>query len=38
VIGTVIAFLYYKEGGVVVRLTGALLITSGMVLIAGWGR
>lgn len=38
VIGTVIAFLYYKEGGVMVRLTGALLITCGMVLIAGWGR
>ena len=38
VIGTVIAFLYYKEGGVLVRLTGALLITCGMVLIAGRGR
>ena len=38
VIGAIIAFLYYKEGGVAVRLTGALLITCGMILIAGWGR
>ena len=38
VIGAVLAFLIYKERGVVVRLLGATLITSGLVLIAIWGR
>jgi uncharacterized membrane protein len=38
VIGAVVAFIYYKEKGVAVRLTGALLVTTGLVLIAGWGR
>ncbi len=38
VIGAVLAFLIYKEKGVAVRLTGALLITGGLILIAGWGR
>jgi drug/metabolite transporter (DMT)-like permease len=38
VIGAVLAFILYKEQGIAVRLTGALLITSGLILIAGWGR
>jgi drug/metabolite transporter (DMT)-like permease len=38
VIGAVLAFLIYKEQGVVVRLAGASLITAGLVLIGGWGR
>jgi drug/metabolite transporter (DMT)-like permease len=38
VIGTVLAFVIYKEQGVLVRLTGALLITTGLILIGVWGR
>jgi drug/metabolite transporter (DMT)-like permease len=38
VIGAVMAFLIYKEQGRAVRLTGALLITIGLILIAIWGR
>jgi drug/metabolite transporter (DMT)-like permease len=38
VIGAVMAFIIYKEEGVRVRLTGAFLITTGLVLIAGWGK
>jgi len=38
VIGAVLAFVIYKEEGVRVRLSGAFLIASGLVLIAGWGR
>lgn len=38
VIGAVFAFVIYKEQGIAVRLTGALLITFGLVLIAVWGR
>ena len=38
VIGAILAFIIYKEQGVGVRMTGALLITSGLILIAGWGR
>jgi len=38
VIGAVLAFVIYKEEGVRVRLSGASLIASGVVLIAGWGR
>ena len=38
VIGAISAFLIYKEHGVMVRLTGAWLITSGLVLIGVWGR
>lgn len=38
VIGAVVAFIVYKEQGVKVRLSGAAMITSGLVLIAGWGR
>jgi uncharacterized membrane protein len=38
VIGAIMAFIIYKEQGVAVRLTGALFITAGLVLIAGWGR
>jgi len=38
VIGAILAFIIYKEEGVKMRLSGALLITSGLVLIAGWGR
>jgi drug/metabolite transporter (DMT)-like permease len=37
VIGAVLAFQIFKEGGVAVRLTGAALITTGLVLIAAWG-
>jgi hypothetical protein len=33
-----LAFIIYKEQGVVVRLTGAALIVSGLMLIALWGR
>jgi len=38
VIGAILAFMIYKEKGVVVRMTGALLITSGLVLIGILGR
>jgi drug/metabolite transporter (DMT)-like permease len=38
IIGAVLAFILFKERGVAVRLTGAFLIASGLVLIAGWGR
>jgi uncharacterized membrane protein len=38
VIGAVMAFVLYKEQGLAVRLTGALFITTGLILIAGWGR
>jgi drug/metabolite transporter (DMT)-like permease len=38
VIGAVLAFIIYKEQGVVVRLAGAALIVSGLMLIALWGR
>ena len=37
VIGVVVAFLVYHEKGVAVRLTGTLLLTIGLVLIALWG-
>jgi drug/metabolite transporter (DMT)-like permease len=37
VIGAVMAFILYKEQGVAVRLSGALMITSGLILIALWG-
>jgi len=37
VIGVVIAFAVYKEKGIVVRLTGALLTTTGLVTIGLWG-
>jgi len=38
VIGAALAFVIFKERGVTVRLTGAFLIASGLILIAGWGR
>ena len=38
VIGAIIAFRIYGEGGVAVRMTGATLITFGLILIAVWGR
>ena len=38
VIGAIIAFRLYGEQGVAVRMTGALLITFGLILIAVWGR
>jgi len=34
VIGAAIAFLIYKKKGLAVRISGALLITAGLVLIA----
>jgi drug/metabolite transporter (DMT)-like permease len=37
VIGAVMAFIIYKEQGIKVRLSGALMITSGLILIALWG-
>ncbi len=38
VIGAILAFVIYKEEGVAVRMTGASLITLGLVLIGLWGR
>lgn len=38
VIGSLLAFLIFKEQGVGVRLSGALLITSGLIMIGVWGR
>lgn len=38
IIGAVIAFIWFKEKGVAVRISGALLITAGLVLIGLWGR
>ena len=38
VIGSVLAFLIYKEQGIGMRLSGAALITTGLVLIGVWGR
>jgi drug/metabolite transporter (DMT)-like permease len=37
VIGAALAFIIFKEQGIRVRLSGALMITSGLVLIALWG-
>ncbi len=37
IIGVILAFVLYHERGVAVRLTGALLITAGLVLIAIFG-
>lgn len=37
VIGSLMAFLIYKESGVGIRLTGAVLITAGLILIGIWG-
>jgi uncharacterized membrane protein len=37
VIGAVLGFIIFKEKGVYVRLSGALLIAAGMVLIGVWG-
>lgn len=38
VIGAILAFIIYNEEGVAVRLTGASLITTGLILIGVWGR
>jgi len=38
VIGAVLAFVIYKEKGIAIRLTGASLITTGLLVIALWGR
>ncbi|MFZ5809243.1 MAG: EamA family transporter [Chloroflexota bacterium] len=38
VIGAILAFVIYKEKGIAIRLTGASLITSGLLVIALWGR
>jgi drug/metabolite transporter (DMT)-like permease len=38
VIGAGLAFLIYKERGFAVRISGALLITGGLILIGIWGR
>ena len=37
IVGVVAAFLLYKERGVAVRLTGSVLLTVGLVIIALWG-
>jgi len=37
IIGVVIAFVVFKEKGLVVRLTGTLFITAGLVVIGVWG-
>jgi uncharacterized membrane protein len=38
VIGAFFAFIIYKEKGIKIRMTGALLITTGLILIATLGR
>ncbi len=38
VIGAVLAFVIYKEGGVKIRLAGASLIVLGLLLISFFGR
>jgi uncharacterized membrane protein len=38
VIGVITAFIMYKERGLVTRLTGTFMITSGLVLISLWGQ
>lgn len=38
VIGTVLAFAIYKERGLIVRLAGTSLLTSGLVIIGLWGN
>lgn len=38
VIGAILAFVIYKEKGIAIRLTGASLITCGLLVIAIWGR
>ncbi|MAE63808.1 MAG: hypothetical protein CMJ18_06005 [Phycisphaeraceae bacterium] len=38
VIGVVAAFVIFRERGVFVRVTAAVLITSGMLVIAAWGQ
>ncbi len=38
VIGDVLAFLLYKEKGLVIRLMGAFFITFGLICIAVWGK
>ncbi len=38
VIGVLLAFRIYRERGILVRLTGTILITAGIVLIAIWGK
>ena len=37
IIGVMLAFAIYREKGVAVRLTGAIMITIGLVLVALWG-
>ena len=37
VIGAVLGFLIFKEQGVYVRITGAILITAGLIVIGLWG-
>ncbi|MFH1613861.1 MAG: EamA family transporter [Planctomycetota bacterium] len=37
IVGVVLAFLLYKERGLVVRLSGTVMITLGLVLIGIWG-
>ncbi len=38
VIGVILAFILYQEGGRRVRITATLLITAGLVVIGVWGR
>ena len=37
IIGVVLAFAIYKEKGILVRLTGTVIITAGLITIALWG-
>jgi uncharacterized membrane protein len=37
VIGAVLGFIIFKEQGIYVRITGAILITSGLIVIGLWG-
>jgi uncharacterized membrane protein len=37
VIGAILGFVLFKEKGIYVRISGAILITAGLILIALWG-
>ena len=37
IIGAILGFVLFKEKGIYVRITGAILITAGLILIALWG-
>jgi len=37
IIGAILGFVLFKEKGIYVRISGAVLITTGLILIALWG-